>query len=371
MRTRPLMRLTVQRFRPSSWGALPLFLGLLLLVRWVLGGPVIPWHWRFFVGGISLLVGYYTLTPLPWLWTGDDRHRLSLHRGAIQAVLWNALWLGGFAAVHALLGGPEPPRVAEAIHGFALRSNVPIPLFRVIIQLPFACLVGWFIAEMEARGLDSAVAVAARRELEIHSRESEAQALRAQLDPHVLYNALGALSELARENPAATEEALLDFSDLYRRLTLLRERPFITLGEERELLERYLAIENLRLGVRLKVEWAWPEGLDAVSVPPLLVLPLVENAIKHGVAPVRSGGTLKLEVERVQNGSLSVRISNTGKPLLAGAAIQAAGQGTGLRNLRARLALLGSGGSRLELRSEDAWTIAHLLLAPDALLEGI
>jgi hypothetical protein len=366
MRIRPLMRLTVQRLRPSSWGALPLFLLLLLPIRWVLGGPVLPWHWHAFLGALLLLAGYYLLTPLPWLWTGDDRHRLCLHRGAVQALLWNGLWLGAFAALHELIGGPEPPRVTDAIHGFALRSNVPLPLFRVIIQLPFACLAGWFMAEMEARGLDSAIAVAARRELEIHAREAEAQALRAQLDPHVLYNALGALSELARENPAATEEALLDFSDLYRRLTLLRERPFISLGEERELLERYLAIEDLRLGARLRVAWDWPGELDPLQVPPLLVLPLVENAIKHGVSPLRSGGELRLQLARLQDRSLSVRIANTGKPLVQDAITQ----GTGLRNLRARLALLGGGTSRLDLLSEDGWTVAHLLLAPDALLEG-
>jgi hypothetical protein len=343
-----------------------LFLLLLLPIRWVLGGPVLPWHWHALLGAVALLAGYYLLTPLPWLWTGDDRHRLCLHRGAFQALLWNALWLGAFAAMHALIGGPEPPRMADAIHGFALKSNVPLPVFRVIVQLPFACLAGWFIAEMEARGLDSAIAVAARRELEIHARESEAQALRAQLDPHVLYNALGALSELARENPAATEEALLDFSDLYRRLTLLRERPFITLGEERELLERYLAIEALRLGARLRVEWDWPDALDHLGVPPLLLLPLVENAIKHGVSPLRAGGTLRLEVARQPHGGLRVRIGNTGKALVQ----NGPSQGTGLNNLRARLALLGGGTSRLELQSEEAWTVARLDLTPDAMREG-
>jgi LytS/YehU family sensor histidine kinase len=185
------------------------------------------------------------------------------------------------------------------------------------------------------------------------------------LDPHVLYNALGALSELVRENPAAAEEALLDFSDLYRRLTLLRERPFITLGEERELLERYLAIEDLRLGARLRVAWDWPSELDALQAPPLLVLPLVENAIKHGISPLRSGGELKLQLARLPEGGLRVRIANTGKPLVLDAAIL----GTGLRNLRARLALLGSGTSKLDLVSEGGWTVACLLLAPDALLE--
>jgi LytS/YehU family sensor histidine kinase len=103
-----------------------------------------------------------------------------------------------------------------------------------------------------------------------------------------------------------------------------------------------------------------------LQVPPLLVLPLVENAIKHGVSPLRSGGVLKLQLARLQNGSLSVRIANTGKPLVP----DASHQGTGLRNLRARLALLGNGTSKLDLLSEGGWTVAHLHLAPDALLEG-
>jgi hypothetical protein len=366
MRIRPLMRLTGQRFRPSNWGALPLFLGLLLLVRWVLGGPVIFPNSHVAFGALLMMAMYYALCPIPWLWSGDDRYRVCLHRGAVQALIWNTFWLSVIGVVHTALGGPEPPRMADAIHGFALRANVSVPVFRVIIQLPFTCLVGWFMAEMEARGLERTEAQSARRELEAHARESQAQALRAQLDPHVLYNALGALSELARENPAATEEALLDFSDLYRRLTLLRECPFISLGEERELLERYLAIEALRLGSRLKVEWLWPEALDALQVPPLLVLPLVENAIKHGLAPERSGGVLRLDLQRLPDRGLSVRILNTGRPLVQ----SDSPGGTGLRNLRARLALLGSGTSRLELRSEESWTVAHLILAPDALSES-
>jgi signal transduction histidine kinase len=359
------MRLSTQRFRPSSWGALPLFLALLLPIRWMLGGPVLPWHWFALLGAVTLLLGYYILTPLPWLWSGDDRPRIGLFRGTFQALLWNTLWLGSFALLHQLIGGPEPPRVADAMHGFALRASVPLPVFRVLVQLPFACLAGWFIAEMEARGLERTSLEAARRNLETQAREAEAQALRAQLDPHVLYNALGALSELARENPAATEEALLDFSDLYRRLTVLRERPFIRLEEERELLERYLAIEALRLGPRLQVEWAWPEALSTLGVPPLLVLPLVENALKHGLAPERSGGKLRLEAGRMPDRWLRVRILNTGRPLSAGAEPP----GTGLRNLRARLALLGSGHSSIDLRSEGGWTVAELNLEDTALQE--
>jgi len=364
MRTQPLLKMTLQRFRPSNWGALPLFMGLLLLVRWVLGGPVIPWNWHFALGGGLHLLGFFALAPAPWLWTGDDRHRPGKLRGAVQAVPWNLLWLFGFGTVYSIIGGPEPPRLAEVIRHLALDATLPSPALRIVFQLPFACLAGWFIAEMEARELDRAAVEAARKELETHARESQAQALRAQMDPHLLYNALGALSELVREAPTQAEEALLDFSDFYRRLTLLWDLPFITLAEERQLLEQYLAIEALRLGPRLRVEWRWPEELGDVRLPPLLLLPLVENAIKHGLAPDLLGGALSLEARRGEDGALQLTVKNQGRPLGQERA------GTGLRNLRARLALLGDGHSRLELRSEGGWTLAELCLAPDALGEA-
>ena len=159
MRIRPLMRLTVQRFRPSSWGALPLFLLLLLPIRWVLGGPVLPWHWHALPGGGGHAAGLLPADP-PALAVDGRRPAPALPAPggrpgpALERALAGALRR---RCTH-WIGGPEPPRVADAIHGFALRSNVPLPVFRVIVQLPFACLVGWFMAEMEARGLDNAEA---------------------------------------------------------------------------------------------------------------------------------------------------------------------------------------------------------------------
>jgi len=362
MRTLPLLRISAARFRPSNWGALPLFLGLLLLVRWVLGGPVLPRDGHFIVGAALHLMGFFTLTPAPWLWTGDDRHRPGMGRGTLQALVWNLAWLGLFSWFHATTGGPEPPRVSEILRRLATEAALPAPVLRVALQLPFACLAGWFLAEMDARGLDRAQAEQARRELERQARESQAQALRAQLDPHVLYNALGALSELVRENPSRAEEALLDFSDFYRRLTRMRDLPSISLADERSLLEQYLAMESLRLGPRLSLEWDWPEALGLLQIPPLLVLPLVENAIKHGLAPELKGGILRVEARQAADG-LRIRVRNQGRPLES----EADSSGTGLRNLRARLALLGKGHSQVALRSQDGWTVAELNLTPDVL----
>ncbi len=97
-------------------------------------------------------------------------------------------------------------------------------------------------------------------------------------------------------------------------------------------------------------------------MPPLLVLPLAENAIKHGIAPERKGGVVKISATAHGQG-LRFRIANSGRPLAA----NPSGNGMGLRNLRARLALLGRGSSSLDLRREGEWTLAELDLAPDVL----
>ena len=122
-------------------------------------------------------------------------------------------------------------------------------------------------------------------------------------------------------------------------------------------MEHYLEVEKIRLGDRLRVAWDWPAALDGREVPPLLVQPLVENAIKHGLAPHKAGGALRIAVAEAGPG-LRFSVANDGAPL-----DPAWSQGTGLSNLAQRLALLG-GGSRLELRLEGAWTLAELYLRP-------
>jgi signal transduction histidine kinase len=345
-------------------GAVPLFILLLFLVRWSMGESPIPQRPMLLVGGALYLSAFYALTPWAWQWTGDERHRTGLVRGWIQALVWNLAWLGLMALVHTFHRGPEPQHLAQGLAYIAKEAALPLPAVRLIVQMPFAILVGWFVAEKEASDLDLKDAEAARQRLEVQNRESRIQALLAQLDPHVLYNALGALSELVREDPRKAEEALLDFSDFYRRLTRLREVEWIRLEEERALLEQYLAMEGLRLGSRLEVVWEWPEALQELRIPPLLVLPLVENALKHGIAPCASGGRLGIRLQRLDEG-LEVAVLNTGQPLGAPDP-----KGTGLRNLKARLELLGRGASTLALMTTSEGTCARLNLASDQVREA-
>jgi hypothetical protein len=350
------------RLHPARWGAIPLFLLLAALVRVSLGEAVIRTGPRMLALLLAFMAGFYLLAPLPWQWTGDGAPRAGLGRGAAQALLWNAGWITALLAAFALARLAWPmPAVPPAVRVFMERSSLPREVLFGALTLPLAFLAGWFLAEKEAAELERGEALAAKASSDAEAgeargaaRRATAAALQAQLDPHVLYNALGGLSELVREDPARAEAALETLADLYRRITALGAKAAVPLRDERALLEDQLALETLRLGPRLAVDWDWPEALGGVLVPPLLVQPLVENAVKHGIAPRPGGGALRLAAA-MEGGRLRITVANTGLP-----PDPARPDGTGLANLKARLALLE--GARLELRREGPWTVAELRL---------
>jgi LytS/YehU family sensor histidine kinase len=162
---------------------------------------------------------------------------------------------------------------------------------------------------------------------------------------------------LIQDDPARAEEAVVSLADLYRKLTALARRETVPLEAERGLVQDYLAVEHMRLGRLLRVHWDWPEELAHREVPPLLVQPLVENAIKHGLAPHKGGGELRITAA-AEGAGLRFSVADDGIPL-----DPAWKPGTGLSNLEARLAILGRG-SRLQLRQAEGWTLAELWLWP-------
>ena len=216
-------------------------------------------------------------------------------------------------------------------------------------HLSFGLLLGWILADRERAELQEA---ASRRA----ANEAQARVLQGQMNPHVLFNAISGLTELVREDPVAAEAALVNLSDLLRALLDHGSRLRAPLGDERRLVELHLALERLRLGRRLRESWDWPAALDAVEMPPLMIQPLVENALKHGVAVAVGGGELQVRVSR-EGEDLCVRVANTGP---APAAVE--GPGLGLCNLRERLSLLGAPADALRLHREGDWTVAELRL---------
>jgi two-component system sensor histidine kinase AlgZ len=147
-----------------------------------------------------------------------------------------------------------------------------------------------------------------RQQLEAEN-EARLQALQSRIRPHFLFNSMNTIASLTRSNPALAEEVVEDLADLFR-VSLGDATRHSTLGRELELAREYLNIERHRLGQRLQVEWdlqALP--LDAV-LPPLMLQPLLENAIYHGIEPAAAGGVIHIS-GRYRRGRVNLGIRNT------------------------------------------------------------
>ena len=201
-------------------------------------------------------------------------------------------------------------------------------------------------------------------QLEAQLSEARLQALKKQLQPHFLFNALHTVGQLIRTGQHATAvEVVAGLGDLLRRVLDSGTAQDVPLKQELEFVRGYLDIEQIRFRDRLRVVVdADPDTLDA-RVPHLILQPLVENAIHHGIAPRRSGGSLVICARRI-NGDLHLTVRDDGSGLAARAAAdQARGAGVGLANTSARLRqLYGSGASFEVVNAEDGGVAAHVVL---------
>jgi two-component system sensor histidine kinase AlgZ len=162
--------------------------------------------------------------------------------------------------------------------------------------------------------------------------------LQARIRPHFLFNTLNSAIALVREEPAKAEAMLEDLSELFRR-ALADPDESVTLADEIALAERYLAIEQVRFGERLRVRWDIDPAANAARLPPLLMQPLVENAVKHGVEPSPEGARLRIRTER-RGAMVVIEVVNSLPPLRWADEPLPRGHGIALANVRDRLRLL-------------------------------
>ncbi len=262
---------------------------------------------------VSLLTGGALPATLVWLIAACSLktllQRLDTNGQFVAGVLLGAL-AGLYAcAMLALVGMAEqPPWLASAASGALLSAAL------------VAALV------MRARGRTPAATTARLAELQSRIR------------PHFLFNTLNSAIALVRAEPAKAESLLEDLSDLFRH-ALVEQGEAVTLAEEITLARRYLAIEEVRFGKRLQVQWSLDPRTGNARLPPLLLQPLVENAVKHGVETSARGGKLRVLTE-LRGSRVVVRITNTlpGTDTRTGGPPR--GHGIALDNVRARLALL-------------------------------
>jgi len=209
-------------------------------------------------------------------------------------------------------------------------------------------LLGWLNVGVAHAWLFGRRALQRQRQAEqLQARlvETRLEALSAQLNPHFLFNALNSIAEMVHRDAAAADRMLVGLGELLRSSLDHRQRSLVPLHEELRLLRHYLEIEKVRLGERLQLRWDIDLGLADALVPPLLLQPLAENAIRHAIA------------EKIAPGHLGVRVRSEGAWLLLEVSDDGAGQsvaprhGTGLANIRSRLECLF--GSEYSLRLDS------------------
>ncbi|QYR52538.1 sensor histidine kinase [Lysobacter soyae] len=192
---------------------------------------------------------------------------------------------------------------------------------------------------------------------EYRAKQSELSALQARVDPHFLFNTLNTAIALLHARPDAAEQVLLDLSDLFR--AALSETQIISLEKELELTDRYLEIEQIRFGDRLRIMRQYPEQLPDISLPSLSIQPLVENAIRHGIEPMLRGGCVVIRVD-AQRDKILIEIENErGR---ADASPPRAGHKVGVAGVKARILAATQGIGSLETESDDTRHLARIVL---------
>lgn len=258
--------------------------------------------------------------------------------------------LGAFVFAEVLMNCDVPaacwlsPRTCEPPSGCWRGPDeifIPLQRYGLLSALFIAAFVFIRLADESA----GRAAEAERNRARFAQREEEARLrmLQAQIEPHFLFNTLANVRRLYRTDPAAGE-AMLGNLLRYLAVALPQMRATTsTLAGEAALAESFLEIQRTRMGTRLAFEFDIPAALRDAALPPMMLLTLVENAIKHGLAPLPEGGAVRIGAV-AEGAQLVLRVADTGRGF-----VQSSGGGTGLANIRARLASMYGAGARLAL----------------------
>lgn len=331
---------TVRLYEPTPLNKVPDFLVLTALFCALaaavvtLGSPSLPAFGRWLLitecigltcAGIGLLVG-----RIPWL----QRRRPGVAHMYISAVAVPVGYLAGSSLAYTML-------------------DEPIPFFesgpRRIIALLATALAGVFLVYLDAMRHRVAVEATARSEAQRLAAESQLRLLRAELEPHMLFNTLANLRSLVDVDPKLAQ-TMIDQIIIYLRSALAASREeSTTLRNEFAQLRAYLEIMSLRMGPRLVYRLDLPDALQQVAIPPMLLQPLVENAIKHGLEPKIGQGEIEVKASQSAAG-LEIAVTDSGLGLSApeprGPHSDGPAGGYGLAHVRERLqAFYGAGAS--------------------------
>ena len=317
------------------------------------------------------IAGIFVLVGLSQGWTALESVALALPLCLLAAFLFLSSWYlcKAFPLGSSRLGSPALAWILAAgimanlwaFSGWVLAwSARGLPGFQDLlpkVRAAMPVLVGLgtllYLMTLAVHYLLDAVARTQRSEskegeLRILAQDAELRALRAQLNPHFLFNSLNSISALTTLDPARARSMCILLSDFLRGSLKLGERRLVPLSEEVDLLKAYLAIEQIRFGSRLQVAWEIAPEVTEELLPALLLQPLVENAIKHGIAGLPEGGVVRISA-RAERGTLELKVENPVDPDLE----PPPGLGIGLRQVRSRLQLRFGTRMRFEAGIQD------------------
>jgi two-component system sensor histidine kinase AlgZ len=278
------------------------------------------------VVGVAAMFGSFTV--LDWM------NRMSLITGA--ALPGTLVWLIAACSLKKVLARLSP--MLQQAAGVALGALAGLYGCGVLALVGLLDSTPWWASAFSGAMLSAALVVGlvlrARGRTPAMTTARLAE-LQARIRPHFLFNTLNSAIALVRAEPSKAENLLEDLSDLFR-YALAEQGASVTLADEIALAQRYLAIEQVRFGDRIQVEWSLDERAAGARLPPLLLQPLVENAVKHGVEPSVSGARIRVSTQ-CRGSTVVIKVSNTVSPVVTD---RPPGHGLALKNVRERLSLL-------------------------------
>lgn len=318
--------------------SLLVLVGEFLAVVLLFAGPEVTWM-RFAL--LSLFVQWVALLSAGGLcWLRPRLAALPLAAGAAVALALVLL-------VTLLVGLAADRLLADAVPG------APIDWSALVGQL----VIAGILAMLALRYFHVQQQLRLREQAELRAR---IQALQSRIRPHFLFNSMNIIASLIESDPVTAEAVVEDLAELFR-ASLNEAGHEVPLADELALCERYLRIEQLRLGERLRLDWQVEQIPHGARIPLLTLQPLLENAVYHGIQPLPEGGTVSVSVTFAA-GRAQIRITNPVPAAGDGRAVtnQGLGNRMALANIRDRLAALHGAGARLEAVAEDGLFVTTL-----------
>ena len=332
---------------------LALYLGLWVLVGGLLTlllaeSTVLTWAQAVIVAlpiasayAFVCLSAWYVARGLPIITTGTTR---ILATGLVAATLSSAVWLAlSRVWISMLIRRAGFPEAARSGAHEGLIFGVGVLLYLLSLAISYVLVTFENTREADRRSL----------RVEVQAREAELRSLRAQIDPHFLFNCLHSISALTTVDPAAARRMCLLLGDFLRETLALGGEARITVARELKLAQRFHDVERIRFGDRLDIEMAAEPEAERCLVPPLLLQPIVENAVTHGVAHLLGRGTVRIAARRTPQRVVLV-IENPCDPERP----RRTGTGVGLSNVRARLKTLYGGEAAVTTSEQEGlWRV--------------